>query len=133
MVRTAIAAKRTSRILAITDATAAAGLPAGTRTWLGGRPIRVGEDAAYLEDGTVAGGVMTMDRMFQTLVTRMGLSLLDAVAVCSTTPARGLRLLGHGMLAVDASADLVVSTRCLRSSKPTSPDGLVYYAELGFS
>jgi N-acetylglucosamine-6-phosphate deacetylase len=126
VVRTAIAAKRPSRILAITDATAAAGLPAGTRTLLGGRPIRVGEDAAYLEDGTVAGGVMTMDRMFRTLVTRMGLSPLDAIAICSTTPARELGLLGHGVLALDAIADLVVLDAMLTVVQTYVAGRLVY-------
>ena len=39
LVRAAIAAKRPSRVMAITDATAAAGLPPGSRARLGGRPI----------------------------------------------------------------------------------------------
>ncbi|PWT80739.1 MAG: N-acetylglucosamine-6-phosphate deacetylase [Blastocatellia bacterium] len=108
VIRTAIAAKRPSRVLAITDATAAAGLPSGARATLGGQPIRAGDSAAYLDDGTVAGGVMTMDRVFRTLVTRVGMSLVDAVAVCSTTPARELGLVRHGVLAVEAVADLVI-------------------------
>ena len=36
------------------------------------------------------------------------LSLVDAVAVCSTTPARELGLVGHGVLAEGAVADVVV-------------------------
>jgi N-acetylglucosamine-6-phosphate deacetylase len=61
VVRVAIGAKHASRIMAITDGTAGAGLPAGTRTAIGGRPITV-RDAAYLDDGTLAGSVLTMDR-----------------------------------------------------------------------
>jgi N-acetylglucosamine-6-phosphate deacetylase len=49
-----------------------------------------------------------MDRAFQTLVGRVGLSLVDTVTVCATTPARELGLVGHGLLAPDAVADLVV-------------------------
>jgi N-acetylglucosamine-6-phosphate deacetylase len=49
-----------------------------------------------------------MDRVFQFLVERVGLSLVDAVTVCSTTAARELGLVGFGMLAVNAVADLVV-------------------------
>lgn len=108
VVRTAIAAKRPSRVFAITDGTAAAGLPVGSRAALGGQPIRAGESAALLDDGTVAGSVATMEGVFQTLAGRVGLSLVDAVTVCSTTPARELGLVGHGVLAVDAVADLVV-------------------------
>ena len=106
--RTAIAAKRPSRVLAITDATAAAGLPVGSRAALGGQPITAGEATAVLADGTIAGSVLTMDRAFQMLVNRVGLSLVDAATVCATTPARELGLVGHGMIAPDAPADLVV-------------------------
>ena len=108
LVRAAIAAKRTSRIMAITDATAAAGLPPGTRAKLGGQDITAGERTALLADGTIAGSVLTMDRAFQTLLGAMGLSLVDAATICATTPARELGLVGHGVLAAEAVADLVV-------------------------
>jgi N-acetylglucosamine-6-phosphate deacetylase len=108
LVRTAIAAKRPSRILAITDGTAASGLPVGTRASLGGEAITAGESAAFLDDGTMAGSVLTMDGAFQMLVGKIGVSLVDAVTICSTTPARELGLVGHGVIAVDAAADLVV-------------------------
>jgi N-acetylglucosamine-6-phosphate deacetylase len=108
LIRTAIAAKRPSRIFAITDATAAAGLPPGSRAMLGGRPITAGKDTALLDDGTIAGSVLTMDRAFETLVNRVGLSLVDAGTICATTPARELGLVGHGVLALEAIADLVV-------------------------
>ena len=108
LIRTAIAAKRPSRILAITDATAAAGLPLGSSAMLGGQPITAGEHSALLADGTIAGSILTMDRAFQTLVGLVGLALVDAVTICATTPARELGLVGHGVLAPDAVADLVV-------------------------
>lgn len=108
LIRMAIAAKRPSRILAITDATAAAGLPVGSRAFLGGQVITAGESTALLPDGTIAGSVLTMDRAFQTLVGTVGLSLVDAATICATTPARELGLVGHGVLAPEAVADLVV-------------------------
>ncbi len=108
LLRATIAAKRPSRVLAITDGTAAAGLPAGARARLGGRPIVAGQATALLEDGTMAGSVLTMDKAFQLLVGRVGLSLMDAAMVCSTTPARELGLVGHGVLAPEAVADFVV-------------------------
>jgi N-acetylglucosamine-6-phosphate deacetylase len=108
VIHTAIAAKRPSRVLAITDGTAASGLPPGARAALGGQPITVGGSAAYLDDGTLAGSTATMDRVFQTLVGRVGVSLVDAATLCATTAARELGLVGHGLLAVDAVADLVV-------------------------
>jgi N-acetylglucosamine-6-phosphate deacetylase len=109
LIRTAIAAKRPSRILAITDATAAAGLPVGGRALLGGQPIIAGASTALLGDGvTIAGSIVTMDRAFQTLVGRVGISLVDAATICATTAAREFGLVGLGVLAPDAIADLVV-------------------------
>jgi N-acetylglucosamine-6-phosphate deacetylase len=108
LVRAAIAAKRPSRVMAITDATAAAGLPVGGRASLGGHSITAAESAALLDDGTIAGSVTTMDRVFQFLVAAVGLSLVDAATLCATTPARELGLVGHGVLAPEAAADLVV-------------------------
>jgi N-acetylglucosamine-6-phosphate deacetylase len=108
LIRTAVAAKRPQRILAITDATGAAGLPDGSEAVLGGRPISARNGAAYLADGTLAGSVLTMDAAFRVLVERIGLSLVDAATMCATTPARELGLVGHGLLALDAAADVVV-------------------------
>ena len=108
LVRVAIAAKRPSRVMAITDATAAAGLPVGGRASLGGHAITAAESTALLDDGTIAGSVTTMDRVFQFLVAAVGLSLVDAATLCATTPARELGLVGYGVLAPDAAADLVV-------------------------
>ena len=75
---------------------------------LGGQPITAGERTALLPDGTIAGSVLTMDRAFQTLVNSVGVSLVDAATICATTPARELGLVGHGVLAPEAVADLVV-------------------------
>lgn len=112
MMRVALAAKRPERIMAITDGTAGSGLPPGSRATLGGRSITV-RDAAYLDDGTIAGSVLTMDRAFARLTSGVGLSLVDAATVCATTPARALGLQGLGVIAPGAIADLVVLDRDL--------------------
>jgi N-acetylglucosamine-6-phosphate deacetylase len=108
VVRAVIDAKQPSHVMAITDATAAAGLPRGAAARLGGQRITAGADTALLDDGTVAGSILTMDRAFSTLVGSMGLSLVAASTVCSTTPARELGLVGCGVLAAEAFADIVV-------------------------
>ena len=113
MLRVALSAKGAERVMAITDGTAGSGLPAGSRASLGGRAIAV-RDAAYLDDGTLAGSVLTMDRAFAKLVTLAGASLVDAATVCSTTPARALGLQGFGVITAGAAADLVVLDRDLR-------------------
>lgn len=107
MLRVAIGAKQPARILAITDGTAGSGLPEGARALLGGQPITVG-DVARLEDGTIAGSVATMDRVFRTLVGDAGFDVVQAAHMTSTTPARELGLIGYGVIAAGAVADLVV-------------------------
>lgn len=112
-VRLAVAAKSPSRIMAITDGTGGSGLPPGSRARLGGRSITV-RDAAYLDDGTLAGSVLTMDRAFANLVTAMGFSIVEAALMCATTPARELNLQGLGILVAGAQADFVLLDRDLR-------------------
>jgi N-acetylglucosamine-6-phosphate deacetylase len=108
MVHATVAAKGPSRVIAITDGTALAGLPPGTRGALGGQPIVAADAVALLADGTIAGSMLTMDRAFRNLVMDMRLSLVEASAVCSATPARELGLHGMGTLTAGAAADLVV-------------------------
>ena len=105
--RAAVRAKGASRIMAITDGTAGSGLPRGAHAHLGGRRITVG-DVARLDDGTLAGSVLTMDKAFACLAGAAGAGLVDAARMCATTPARELGLDGHGVIAEGAVADLVV-------------------------
>jgi N-acetylglucosamine-6-phosphate deacetylase len=108
MLRTAVAAKGANRVMAITDGTAAAGLTEGRSARLGEQRVTVRGPAAFLDDGVLAGSTLTMAAAFRTLVERVGFSLVEAAIMCATTPARELGLVGHGLLAVDAVADLCV-------------------------
>ena len=114
MCRLAIAAKGAQSVMAITDGTAASGLPVGSFGRLGGRRIEARSEAAFLEEGTLAGSTLTMDRAFRTIVTRFGSSVVEAATMCSTTPARELGLTSFGVIAVGAIADLVVLDRGFR-------------------
>jgi len=111
MCAVAIAAKRPSRIMAITDATAGAGQPAGSTALLGGQSIHVRDGAAFLDDGTLAGSTLTMDRGFRNLVTTLRQSVVDAAAMCASTPASRLGLSNVGQISQGMQADLVVLDR----------------------
>jgi N-acetylglucosamine-6-phosphate deacetylase len=108
----AIRAKRVDRIMAITDGSAGAGLPVGSKVTLGGRPVTVTEDACFLEDGTLCGSRITMDGAFRRLI-RQGFTPVEASRMCSGTQAAELRLAGQGTIAPGALADLVVLDRQL--------------------
>jgi len=114
LVSMAIRLKSAGRMMAITDGTAAAGLPVGTRAQLGDQTIVAGLHTATLENGTLAGSMLTMDGAFRMLVSRLGLSLSDASRMCSTTPADAMKEREIGSLEVGKAADLVVLSADLR-------------------
>ena len=130
MSRIAVASKGAERIMAITDGTGGSGLAVGSTTRLGGRRIRVTESAAVMDDGTLAGSTLTMDRAFRTIVTVFGFPATVASMLCSTTPARALGLTGFGELAEGALADVVVLDRNFRVLC-TFIDGQKVYATEG--
>jgi N-acetylglucosamine-6-phosphate deacetylase len=108
LVSMAIRLKSAARMMAITDGTAASGLPRGARAKLGDQTIIAGDRTALLEDGTLAGSVLTMDGAFRMLVRTIGLSLTDAARMCATTPSAAMGLSTTGSIATGKLADLVV-------------------------
>ena len=107
-------AKGAAGIMAITDGTAGSGLASGSRTRLGGRSILVTDRSAELEDGTLAGSILTMDGAFRSLVGQAGASLVDAARMCASSPAEQMGLTDTGQIAVGKTADLVVLDSALR-------------------
>ena len=126
MCRVAIAAKGVHGVMAITDGTGGSGLTPGSTARLGGRSIRVSDHAALLEDGTLAGSTLTMDRAFRNIVTLFHGSIAEAAIMCSTTPARAVGLAGFGVIAQGNAADLVVLDRAFRVAR-TFIDGEEIY------
>ncbi|MEZ4729640.1 MAG: N-acetylglucosamine-6-phosphate deacetylase [Caldilineaceae bacterium] len=100
--------KGVERILLITDAMRAAGLPEGEYE-LGGQPVTVTDGSCRLVDGTLAGSILTMERALANFMAATGLTLADAWPVTSRTPAQSLGLAHQvGALAPGYQADLVL-------------------------
>ncbi|MFJ4081371.1 N-acetylglucosamine-6-phosphate deacetylase [Streptomyces iakyrus] len=97
------------RVAFITDAMDAAGFGDG-RYWLGPLEVEVADGVARLvEDGTIAGSTLTLDRAFKRAVTVDGLSVEDAVTALSATPARLLGMADTiGSLEPGKDADLLI-------------------------
>lgn len=113
--KVALAAKRTDRVMLISDAMpTAAGGPDSFE--LQGRTVRRVNGRLQLADGTLAGCNLTMDEAVRYSVTRLGVALQDALRMASLTPASLLRRdhelgrIGPGFLAslVHLSDDLQV-------------------------
>ena len=101
------------RAALVTDAVAPCGATGG-RPLLGDRELSVRDGAAYVEGGTsLAGSTATMAQTFQTAVSALDLSLVDAVHLTSTTPSRLLGLTDRGRIAQGLRADLCVLDQSL--------------------
>jgi N-acetylglucosamine-6-phosphate deacetylase len=102
-----VADRDPGQLLLITDAIDAAGVGDG-RYLLGGQSVRVHNGQARLDNGSLAGSVLTMDQAFRRAVRETGLAVIDAVAAASTNPARVLGLSqDRGAIRVGLRADLV--------------------------
>lgn len=85
-----IAAKGIDRVILITDAMAAAGMPDGEYE-LGGLPVVMSGGVARLKDGdSLAGSTLTMIDAFRFIVQEIGVSVEDASSMASANPARQL-------------------------------------------
>jgi N-acetylglucosamine-6-phosphate deacetylase len=91
----------------VTDAMGAMGMPPG-RYNLGGYTVIVENGAARLENGTIAGSVLTMDGAVRYLLEHSGCSVAEALTMASRTAADLLRLERKGRIAPGADADLVL-------------------------
>ncbi len=86
VVKMMIRCKGKEKVVAITDAMEAAGMPDGKYS-LGGQEVFVKDGAARLADGTLAGSTLTMKQAFQNLVTRFDAPVETAVEMTTKTPA----------------------------------------------
>jgi N-acetylglucosamine-6-phosphate deacetylase len=105
--------KGASNTALITDAMRAAGT-ADTESILGpidnGLPVIIEDGVAKLPDRTsFAGSVATTDRLVRTMVRKAGVSLVEAVAMMSITPAGIMGVAGStGSLSAGKYADVVI-------------------------
>jgi N-acetylglucosamine-6-phosphate deacetylase len=102
------------RLNLVTDAMTALGMSAG-KYRVGGLEVTVDEQVARLEDGRLAGSLLSLDRALRNLIAFTGCSLQEALATITSVPAR---LLGMGDriggIAPGMRADLVLLAEDLR-------------------
>ncbi|AGP35899.1 N-acetylglucosamine-6-phosphate deacetylase [Sorangium cellulosum] len=94
------------RLYAVTDGTAASGMPDGPYQ-LGAHAVAKCQNSVRLPDGTLAGSCLTMHQAFKNLVD-LGLPLAEASRRCSQFPAEHLGLEDRGRIAPGCFADLLV-------------------------
>jgi N-acetylglucosamine-6-phosphate deacetylase len=95
------------RLVLVTDAIRAAGMPDGTSR-LGDRTVIVRDGIARTEDGALAGSTLTMARAVQNMVELAGLPLEQVIPMATTLPARVVGARRKGRLSEGYDADLVI-------------------------
>lgn len=116
------------RVILITDAMRAAGMPDGTYT-LGDYAVHVAQGRAALADGTLAGSVLTMDQALRNFVQATGTPLAQAWRATSLNAAQSIHM-GHrtGSIDIGKDADLVVLDAALRVRMTIVGGAIVYQA-----
>lgn len=100
--------KGPDKIILITDSIRAKFLDDGTYE-LGGQKIKVVDYTVTLEDGTLAGSTLTMDRALRNVMKFTGCSLTDAITMATKNPAEKLGVFNRkGSLAPNKDGDIVI-------------------------
>lgn len=124
-----IRTKETGKIVLITDAMRAAGKSDGTYD-LGGQEVIVNNGQARLKDGILAGSVLTLDKAVRNLITKVGVSLTDAVQMVTFNPAKCLKVHGKkGSLEPGKDADIVILNKKLKIELTMVKGNVVYRIE----
>lgn len=107
--RLLLRAKGVAGIVLITDGVRGVGLPTGAHYLQDGRTVTVKDGAAYLEDGTLAGSTLTMNRALVNFAESVGQSIETLWQTTSLNAARALGLDDHqGSIAIGKHADLTL-------------------------
>jgi N-acetylglucosamine-6-phosphate deacetylase len=101
-------AKGARGICLVTDATAGAGLPDGSKFSLSGKRCVVEAGVCFLADrSALAGSAARMIDLVRTMVTKVNVPLHEAVAMATDTPAHRIGLTSKGQFYIGCDADFV--------------------------
>jgi N-acetylglucosamine-6-phosphate deacetylase len=112
MLRLAVTARGRDGIILVTDKVALA-QTSNSENIVGRARATVRDGAARLDDGTLAGSIISMLDAVRTMVENTGVSIGDAAVMASTNPANLVGAHDRGRIQVGARADLIVLSRGL--------------------
>ena len=102
-------AKGARGICLVTDATAGAGLPDGSKFSLYGTKCVVEDGVCLLADrSALAGSAARMIDLVRTMVTKVNVPLHEVIAMATDTPAHAVGLTNKGQFKIGGDADFVV-------------------------
>lgn len=119
-------AKGAAKVSLVTDAMAALGMPPGTYR-LGDNDVTVDGCSARLDDGTLAGSLLSLDAAVRNAVAFTGCSLHEAISCVTSVPADLLALdQSRGRIAEGCVADMVLLTPELQTAATIIGGEVVY-------
>lgn len=118
----------TERIVLITDAVQATGLPDG-EYMLGDQQIFVSDGAARLAEGNLAGSTLTMLRAVKNMIQEIGVSIPEAFTMASSNPAQSIGLKDRGRIREGNRADFVLLTDDFEVQKTIIAGKVAYSAD----
>lgn len=107
IIQLTLAMKGAENIVLVTDAMRAQGVGDGSFT-LGGQTVHVKGNEARLDNGVLAGSVLSMNKALDNMMRFSGCSLVEASKMASTNPAFKLGLADVGSLEVGKKADITI-------------------------
>ncbi|MDO5780037.1 MAG: N-acetylglucosamine-6-phosphate deacetylase [Clostridium sp.] len=127
--RVAYKQKGTDKTLLVTDAMCACGMPDGTYA-LGGQPVIVKNGAARLENGALAGSILTLNRAVKNIYDNTNYPLYEIVKMASYNGAKYCRVDDRkGQIKENFDADLTIFDENI-DVKMTIIDGKIVYNNL---
>ena len=109
MLQLAWRSKGSAEIALVTDAMGAMGMSPGKYVFTGFE-ITVDQSSARLNDGTLAGSILTTDQSLRNMMNWLNRKLEDVIPSLTSTPARLMNVSNKGHLTPGADADLVLLT-----------------------
>lgn len=127
--RIAYKQKGTDKTLLVTDAMCACGMPDGTYA-LGGQPVIVKNGAARLENGALAGSILTLNRAVKNIYDNTDYPLYEIIKMASYNGAKYCRVDDRkGQIKENFDADLTIFDENI-DVKMTIIDGKIVYNNL---
>jgi N-acetylglucosamine-6-phosphate deacetylase len=112
MLRLVFSARGRDGIILVTDKVALAGTN-GTTEIVGRARATIRDGAARLDDGTLAGSIISMLDGVRIMVEKAGVGIADAAVMAATNPANLVGAHDRGRIQIGARADLIVLSRAL--------------------
>ena len=124
-------AKGARGICLVTDATAGAGLPDGSKFLLYGTKCIVKKGVCLLADeSALAGSASRMIDLVRTMVTKVGVPLHEAIVMATDTPAFAIGLNNKGQFKIGGDADLVVISPELEVKQTFLAGNIIFRREI---